>query len=243
MIIEAGGFTAQHYRPVAHHRNVAGKRADLRELMGDKDNADPQILQGADLTEQALGFAGGERGRGLVEDQERRLAHQPAQDLHHLLIRHFKSTGCGVEIELALELAELVGKAVIQVFTARQAKKNVLPHREVGKQHRLLGHQIDAQLVRLPGLKARKGAAGDGKFTRVGGFDPGDDLHQGGFSRAVPAHQGVYLTGKQREINPLQYRNARELLMDAARLYKWCHFRSAIEQMIFEFNNVQKRRR
>ncbi len=66
--------------------------------MRNKDDADAQILQGADLAKQAFGFTGREGRRGFVEDQDRRVTHQTAQDLHHLLIRHFQRAGGGVEI-------------------------------------------------------------------------------------------------------------------------------------------------
>ena len=66
--------------------------------MRDKDDTDAQILQGADLAKQTFGFTRRKGGRGLVEDQDRRVTHQTAQDLHHLLIRHFQRTGGGVEI-------------------------------------------------------------------------------------------------------------------------------------------------
>ena len=79
---------------------------------------------------------------------------------------------------------------------ARQAKENVFPHAEVRKQHRLLGHKIDAELVGLARFEASKRLALNRKFTAVGRFDPGDNLHQGRFPGAVAPHQGVYLTGK-----------------------------------------------
>jgi hypothetical protein len=72
-------------------------------------------------------------------------------------------------------------------------EKNVFPHRQVGKQHRLLRHQIDAQLMRQRRVKARKRAFADRQFTAVRRFDPGDDLHQRRFSRAVTAHQRMHL--------------------------------------------------
>ena len=55
----------------------------------------------------------------------------------------------------------------------RQTKENVLAHAEVGKQHRLLRHQIDAQLVGQRRAEARKRAVADRQFTVIRGFDAG----------------------------------------------------------------------
>jgi hypothetical protein len=38
--------------------------------MRDKNNADAQLLQGADLAKQPIGFAGRKRGGGFIEDQD-----------------------------------------------------------------------------------------------------------------------------------------------------------------------------
>ena len=112
--------------------------------MRDKDNPDAECLQGADLAEQPLGFAGREGGRGFVEDQDPRVAHQTAQDLHHLLVRHLQGAGGGVEVKQALELLELLRQPFFQIAFARQAEQDVFPHRQVGEQQRLLRHQINA---------------------------------------------------------------------------------------------------
>jgi hypothetical protein len=154
-IVKLRGFTAQHHRAVAHHRDVARQHANFRQLVRDKDNPDAERLQGADLAKQPLGFARREGGRGFVEDQDPGVAHQPAQDLHHLLIRHFQGAGGGVEVKLALQLLELLRQPLFQIAFARQAEQDVFPHRQVGEQQRLLRHQINAEPVRLSGREPR----------------------------------------------------------------------------------------
>jgi len=110
----------------------------------DKNNANAEILQRADLAKQAFGFARRERCRGFVEDQNSGVAHQPAQDLHHLLIRDFQSAGSGIEIKLTLQLLEFLRQPLFPISFARQTKQDVFPHRQVGEKQRLLWHQINA---------------------------------------------------------------------------------------------------
>ena len=61
--------------------------------------------------------------------------------------------------------------------SARQAKQDIFPHAQVGKQHRFLRDQIDTKLMRLIRLKARKRLAANEKFTAVWRFHPGDNFH------------------------------------------------------------------
>ena len=100
-----------------------------------------------------------------------------------------------------MQLLELIGQARFQIPFTGQAKEDVFPHRQVGEQQRLLRYQINAELMRLRWRKPCKRLPRNRKFTAVGRFNSGDDLHQRRFSRTVPAHQGVYLAREQREIN------------------------------------------
>ncbi|MNR26440.1 hypothetical protein D3C85_1436510 [compost metagenome] len=84
--------------------------------------------------------------------------------------------------------------------------------------------------MRLAGLKARKRFSFNGQFTAVGRFHPGDNFHQRRFSRAVTPHQGVDLTGQQREINAFQHRHAGELLVDITRFDQDRHHRSVLNK-------------
>ena len=74
-IVKLRGFTAQHHRAVAHHRDVARKLANFRQLVRDKHDPDAERLQRADLAEQAFGFARREGGGRFVEDQDPGVAH------------------------------------------------------------------------------------------------------------------------------------------------------------------------
>ncbi len=101
--------------------------------MRDKNNPDAKILQGADLAKQPFGFTGRQRGRGFIKDQNSGVAHQPAQDLHHLLVRHLEGAGGSVEVKLALQLPEFFRQAFFPIALSRQTKQDVFPHRQVGK--------------------------------------------------------------------------------------------------------------
>ncbi len=84
---------------------MAGDLTDLRQLMRDKHDTDAEILQSADLTKQPIRLPGLTR-RWVHQDQDLRIAHQTAQDLHHLLIRHFQRPGHRLQIELTVQLPQ-----------------------------------------------------------------------------------------------------------------------------------------
>ena len=109
------------------------------------------------------------------------------------MIGYLKRAGAGVQVDLAVQLLQFFLQPRGGIRPLRQTKENVLAHAEVGKQHRLLRHQIDAQLVGQRRVKARKRAFADRQFTAIRGFDAGDDLHQRRFTRAVAPHQRMHL--------------------------------------------------
>ena len=109
------------------------------------------------------------------------------------MIGYLERAGAGIEVDLAVQLPQFFLQPRGGIRPLRQTKENVLAHAEVGKQHRLLWHQIDAQLVRQRRIEARKRAVADRQFTAIRRFNAGDDLHQRRFTRAVAAHQRMHL--------------------------------------------------
>ena len=69
---------------VAQHRDVVAEAHHVAEDVADVDDRDALGLEPADEREEALGLAGGERGRRLVEDDDARLGAQRLRDLDQL---------------------------------------------------------------------------------------------------------------------------------------------------------------
>lgn len=57
LVAVARRFAAEHYRPIAHHRHMAGKLANFRQFVRDKDDPHAEPLQRPDLLKQPFRFA------------------------------------------------------------------------------------------------------------------------------------------------------------------------------------------
>ena len=66
----ACGFTRADVLPVADHADGVRNGFDLVQLVRNVDTGDAVVLQIADDVEQNRGFLFGERGRGLIKDQQ-----------------------------------------------------------------------------------------------------------------------------------------------------------------------------
>ena len=100
----------------------------------------------------------------------------------------------------------------------RSADEHVFRHRQVGAQGDFLIHGADARVLRVLGgmdvgfpLDPVHVDAAAVLFMHAG-----EHLDQGGFARAVFAHQGVNLAPAQGEIHVVQRLRARKLLADSA---------------------------
>ena len=106
--------------------------------------------------------------------------------------------------------------------TALEREGDVLRHREVGKNGRLLINRRDAKRARRVRIEIAHLSAADGQRPRVGAFGAGHDLDQGRLASAVFAHQRVHLARLQVERDLLQRANARERFADAGGVEE-CH--------------------
>ena len=70
---------------VAQDGDAVAHRAQLLQPMGNVDDAHAALPQRAHDAEDLLGFGAGERGGGLVEDQQAGAVLDGAADLHQLL--------------------------------------------------------------------------------------------------------------------------------------------------------------
>ena len=101
-----------------------------------------------------------------------------------------------------LHEAEAVGRLA--------AEKDVLGHRQVGRDAELLMHHGDAGRMRVA-RRAETGLLAVQQET-AGEFrmHAGDDLHQRAFSRAVLADETMDLAGGKREVDPAKRLDAAE---------------------------------
>ena len=159
MRIRSARLTSAH-RPRAHARAVAQDGdavGDLKQLfqpVRDVDDADALRPQLADHPEQMLHLAVAERRGRLVHDQDAGLGPERPGDLDKLLLRHGqagapRSSG-SMPAPIALEqLRARARRAGASGPAARrrrlQAQRDVLGHRQVREERRLLVDRGDAQ--------------------------------------------------------------------------------------------------
>jgi hypothetical protein len=97
----------------------------------------------ADEREHLLDQQRREAERRLVEDQQARLAHQPASDRQHLLLAARQRAGrlgpALLEAREDLDHAFEIARAVL-LAAPIGAELEVVPHREIGKHAPPLGH-------------------------------------------------------------------------------------------------------
>lgn len=150
--------TAQGDQTVAHDGHVGRDLEHLRQTVGDVDHADALALEVLDHLEEGLHLAEGQRAGGLVQDQEPRFAHHAAQDLHQLLLGNGQGAGLALQVERKAQLFHVLLQALFELrLVFMEAHQHVFQHRHVGKQHRLLRHQIDALCQRGGGLPSLTG--------------------------------------------------------------------------------------
>ena len=91
-----GPFDGVDAPSVAEHGDGVADGEDLVDLVRDVQDRDAPRLQPADEREQALDLVTGERGGGLVHDEDLRVEHQRLADLDDLLVGHGEAArpGC-----------------------------------------------------------------------------------------------------------------------------------------------------
>jgi hypothetical protein len=95
------------------------------------------------------------------------------------------------------------------------ADEDVLGHRQLAEQLRLLVDGGDAGVEGGRGVAAAEAPAGHLDAAVVGGLGPADDLDEGGLARAVLPHQRVHLPGTDVEVDTAQRLDAAVALTDA----------------------------
>ena len=168
LLVEARQVAADHHRDqmrraefrtveradvarVAQHRHAIGDLIDLLHAMADVDDRNSAPFQGGDHFEQPLGLARGQRCRRLVHDDDAGVGRERPGDLDHLPLAERQRRNARARRERQAELLQdraaaladlgLVGNAEAARLVAQ---KDVLAHREVGSQRKLLIDDCDA---------------------------------------------------------------------------------------------------
>ena len=140
---------------VAQHRDAVGDRRQLLEPVRDVDHPDALRRAGADDAEEVLRVVLGERGRRLVEDQDAGVGPERARDLDELLLAAWSARPASrLRIDPRPDLREQLPRRAAVALSSRraarslralQAEGDVLGHRQVGEQRRLLVDGGDAE--------------------------------------------------------------------------------------------------
>ena len=184
---------------------MGGNVEDLCQTVGDINDADALFAQIAHHAEQAFYFVEGERGGGFVQNQQTGMTQNAPQNLYQLLLGDGKAAGLAAKIQIPADARHGIHQLFMQLRLAFiKADDDIFFHRHIGEEQRLLRHHIDPLRQSVGGAVQRHGRAVDGQLALIVAVDPHDDLHQGGFARAVAADKRQHLTGHHVQINALE---------------------------------------
>ncbi len=208
---------------IAEHRKFIGDLEQLVHLVGDIDDAHALGLQVADDAEQVLHLGFGDRRGRLVHDQHIGFVAHRLGDLHHLPLRDRQRADLGRGRNADAQLVEQRLRPARHFGMVDQAEgilrlapdPDILGHRHPGHQRQFLVDHGDAALQRIERPLELHLLARKPDRAAVGRINPGDDLHQRGFARAILAHQRMHGAGLQPELDIVERHHAREFLANA----------------------------
>ncbi len=186
--------------PVAHHRHAATRPDDVVDVVRDEDDRAVLADQAAHRLEHPIGFARGQAGGRLVEDQQLRvLLGRAARDRQDPAVDRGQALDGRVERQLVTEHLERAPGPRPRLLAAHGApparlgpEDHALPHRVLGRQGDLLGHQQDALLAHAAKVAAERLAVEDDRAA-VRLQQSGDHLQRGRLPAAVGPDQADHL--------------------------------------------------
>ena len=183
------GGAVGHNAAVVDHQNPLAHRLDFRQDVGGENHrvVSPQVLdEGADLDD----LLGVQAHGGLVQNEHRGIADECLGNAHALLVALGQVADEPVIHVLNLhqpaDLLDVLLPGELCLFQVVH-EVQVLFHRHVHVQGRLLG-QVANLFFHLVGL-LQGVLPGDGHLAGGGGKVTGDDVHRGGFARAVGSQE------------------------------------------------------
>ena len=169
--------------------------------MRNEDERFPLSFQFAQNLEQVVDLVVGQ-GRGrLVQDEKLRVHIQGAADFQKLLFAGFEVGDHGGGVNVHAQILEELPGARDLLLLAQQAEfvgqlpaeKDVVRHAQVVDDVELLVDKSDARRLHLLDGGGGIGLAHESDRAGVRRDDAGEDVHEGGFARAVFAQQRVDL--------------------------------------------------
>ena len=155
-------------------------------------------------------------------------------DLDHLLLGDGETPDLRPRVELQVHALEDLCRVPVQGVLVEQkshgplglaADEDVLCGRKVVHQVELLMNDADPEILRSPRRCDFDRHAFDADVAGILPIDAGEDLHQGGLSRAVLAHQGMNFAGEQFEARFLQRLHTGKRLVEIGDRDEWRHGR------------------
>ena len=195
------------------------------------DDGHARGLEPGHQRKQALRLARGQRGGGLVHDEQARIAGQRPGNLHQLLLGHDELAHACVRVQQEAYFGKRLARLLTHRLVVKEealldlvAQEDVLRNRQVVRQVELLVDQHNA--LRLGRARAAaRGAHGTVHHHLAGGraLVPRQNLHQRGLARAVLAQQAIDAARLQRKAHAVQHAHRAKLLGDVAELDGYAH--------------------
>ena len=139
----------------------------------------------------------------------------------HLLFRHGQAAHGFLRVDFNPEMGKELFRLVVHSPVVDEnaafrlpADKNILRDGQMAHHVQLLVNNDDPGLLRFPGVVEFHLLSLEGDGSGVLCINAGEHLHQGGFSGAIFAHQGMDFPGANLEIDINQRVNAGKALVD-----------------------------
>ena len=207
-LVDGGARFGRDRPAVAEHRDAVADRQHVVEEMRDEHDAAPGLAQPAQQREQPLDLGRRQRRGRLVQDDDARAGEQHARELDQLLQAERQRAHPRARIDVDAEALQMLGRAAAHRPPVDQAEPvdrlhaemDVLRHRQLAHDGKLLMHHADAGRARIARRAKADRPAVEAHLALILGVHAGDDLHQRGLAGAVLADQPVDLARRQREI-------------------------------------------
>ena len=191
-------YILAYQRAVAKNGNAVADLIYLIQEVGNEDDAHTLFLQVTHQAEELFNLLLIQRGSRLIQNQNLTFHIHSAGNGYHLL--HCNGTGAKLLLGLSGDAQtfqklprQIVHPLPVGNASRSTADEHILCHRQVGAEGNLLIYCADTRILGIL-WGADKGSAlhaFNKDFTAVFWVDAGQNLNQGGFSRAVLAHQSV----------------------------------------------------
>ena len=210
---------------VAQDGDLIADAEDLVHLVRDVDDPAAAILQLLNDAEEMVDLLLGQRGGGLVHDDDLRVVRERLGDLDHLHLRNRQIGHLLARIHVDAQLVEdrlrvavHLGMIDEEPLLGIAPQPEVVHHRHLRHQVQLLVHHGNAVLQRFLRGAERDRTATEQDLACIGTVDAEQALEQRGLARAVLAHQGMHGMGSDLQLRIVQRLDAGKALIDAAHL-------------------------